>query len=81
MNVALFAAHELLCLALFFVVISRSAKAGHMTRHSIKLTLLCTGAAGATSAAAPLYGWQPSFISLVILASLLIVVATERRLH
>ena len=60
---------EVTCGALLYSVFTRSVLIGPGARRDIRLALLLCGLASLLGLAAPLYGWQPSLISCMVLGA------------
>ena len=59
----------LLMVALLWSVFYRSALADRRTKLSVRLSLTCTAIAGLVGVGAPLYGWVPDAVVIVIVLS------------
>lgn len=61
---------EILCLALLWSVFLRLIHVDKTTKPEVRIVLVVTGFAALMGAGAPLYGWLPDGITLVVLGSL-----------
>lgn len=64
---------EVTCLALFWSVFCRSVLVNKTTRLDIRLSLFAMGIASLVGIAAPLYGWAPDWVVLVIVLAVVIM--------
>jgi multisubunit Na+/H+ antiporter MnhG subunit len=64
---------ELLCVALFLSVFDRFVQITTSTRLEIRLALLGVGLAALVGLAAPLYGWLPDLVTLIIVSAIVIM--------
>ena len=64
--------HEILCLALMWSAFCRSALASESTKPCVRFALMAMGSVGALGVAAPMYGWEPDWVSIAILAGFVI---------
>ena len=61
---------ELLSAALLYSVFCRLVKTRKTTRLDVRLSIMALGLAALLCIGAPLYGWQPDSVTLVLLASM-----------
>ena len=66
-------AWEVLCLALFWAVFCRSIRVDKTTRLDVRLALWLVGIASLFGLGAPIYGWMPNLVTLVIVGSVVIL--------
>lgn len=64
---------EVICLLLFWSVFCRSLRTSIKTRLDIRLSLWLVGVASLFGLGAPLYGWVPNVVSLVMVGSVAIL--------
>lgn len=64
---------ELLCIALFLSVYDRIIMVNPTTRLEIRLALCGVGLAAIVGLAAPLYGWVPDLVTLIIVSAIVIM--------
>ena len=64
---------ELLCIALLWSVFDRVIKVDPTTRIEIRLALCSVGVAALIGLAAPLYGWAPDPVTLIIVSAIVIM--------
>lgn len=60
---------EVLCVALFWSVFCRSVRTNKTTRLNFRLALLLVGLGSLLGFGAPLYGWQPDSVTMIIVLS------------
>lgn len=60
---------ELLCLALFWSVFCRSVRMDKTTKLDIRVSIWLLGLASLLGFGAPLYGWEPDFVTLIIIGA------------
>ena len=60
---------EILCVALFWSVFCRSVRTDITTRLNVRLALLLVGMGSLLGFGAPLYGWEPDPVTLLIVLS------------
>lgn len=70
---------EFLCLALFWAVFCRSIRVDKTTRLDVRLALWLVGLASLVGIGAPIYGWTPNLITLIIVGSVVILQAVMAR--
>ena len=63
-------AWEILCAALFYSVFCRSVRTSHTTKIDVRLAIFGMGIVSLIGLGAPLYGWEPDAIVLMLLASI-----------
>ena len=61
---------ELLCVALFWSVFCRSVRTDRTTKLDIRIVLLLVGLGSLLGLGAPLYGWEPDSVTILIIASI-----------
>ena len=61
---------ELLAASLLYSVFCRLVKTRKTTRLDVRLSIMALGLAALLCIGAPLYGWQPDSVTLVLLASM-----------
>lgn len=64
---------QLLCIALFWSVFCRSVWTTPTTRIEIRLALLAVGLSALVGMAAPLYGWLPDLVTMIIVGAIVIM--------
>lgn len=64
---------ELLCIALFWSVFCRSVRVDTTTRLDVRLALWAVGVAALIGLGAPLYGWVPDKVVLIIVGAIVIM--------
>jgi hypothetical protein len=64
---------EILCLALFWSVFCRSVIANATTRVEIRLVLWAVGLSALLGMAAPLYGWAPDRVTLIMVSTFVLM--------
>lgn len=72
--------HEVLCFALIWSAFCRSAVADKSTKPSIRASIFLTGVAASVGIGAPFYGWEPNFVTLLILFSFTAMQISSARL-
>ncbi len=60
---------EVLCMALFVSVFCRSVRVGTTTRLDVRIALWMVGMGSLVGMGAPLYGWQPDVVTLIIVTA------------
>ena len=60
---------EMLCLALFWSVFCRSVRMDKTTKIDIRVSIWLLGLASLLGFGAPLYGWEPDFVTLIIIGA------------
>lgn len=70
---AIVALWELLCFALLYSVFCRLVHTSTSTRISVRFAIFFLGMAALVGIGAPLYGWQPDLVSIVITAACLLM--------
>lgn len=61
---------EVLCAALFWSVFCRSVRTDTTTRLNVRLALLLVGLASLLGLGAPLYGWVPDVVTILMVLSI-----------
>ena len=64
---------EVTCAALFWSIFCRSVRVDKTTRLDIRLALWLVGIASLMGLGAPLYGWVPELVTLMIVGSVVIL--------
>lgn len=64
---------EALCIALFWSIFCRSVKVNQTTKLDVRLALWGVGIASLAGLGAPLYGWSPDYVTLVIVLAIVIM--------
>jgi len=64
---------EVLCLALFYSVFCRSVRTSHTTKIDVRIAIFCMGVASLVGLGAPVYGWEPDWIVLMLLFSIVLM--------
>lgn len=71
---------ELLCVALLWSVFCRSVRVDTTTRIEIRLALQIVGIAALIGLGAPLYGWVPDVVTMIIVGAIVIMQAVMAQL-
>jgi hypothetical protein len=70
---------ESMCVALFWSVFCRSVRASETTKFDVRVALWLVGMASLLGIAAPLYGWHPdTVVMLIVLAVVVMQVVMSR---
>jgi CHASE2 domain-containing sensor protein len=73
MTTALLLAWESLCVALFWSIFCRTVKVNKTTKLDVRLALWGVGIAALAGMGAPLYGWLPDVVTLLIVLAIVIM--------
>jgi hypothetical protein len=66
---------ELLCVALFWSVFCRSVRVDKTTMLDVRIALWLVGLASLSGLGAPLYGWTPDLVTLIIVGAVVVMQA------
>lgn len=61
---------EVLCAALFWSVFCRSVRVDKTTKIDIRVVIFLVGLGALLGLGAPLYGWEPDWVTLLIIGSI-----------
>ena len=64
---------ELLCAALFWSMFCRSVWVDQTTRLDVRLAVWLVGIASLVGLGAPLYGWVPEIVTMIIVGSVVVL--------
>ena len=69
-------AWDILCLALFWSVFCRSVRTDKTTKLDVRIAIYLVGLSSLLGFGAPLYGWEPDVVTLLIVTSIVIMQVT-----
>jgi len=64
---------EVLCAALFYSVFCRSVRTNHTTKVDVRVAIFILGLTSLVGLGAPVYGWEPDWIVLLLLFSIVLM--------